>query len=116
MKGSTDKSGVRSMRHVTLECFDAHIANNMKLLARSRNMSLYELQNQIVRSFLIDKMSDKITYEPSFTGEKKRYNAFVDDQVFKMIQDRGEEDQRSNSEIVLAAIVSFARDHGLDTL
>ncbi|WP_152495202.1 hypothetical protein [Dickeya sp. NCPPB 3274] len=103
------------MNHVTLENFSPCVARNMRLLARSRNMALYELQNNVIGDFLAENSSEKIDYEVSCSTEKNRYNAFVDDHVLTMIRHRSSMDRRTNADVVLAALVSFARRHGLDS-
>ncbi|UIN19268.1 hypothetical protein [Yersinia ruckeri] len=107
-------NNVRMMKHVTLERLSKVIANNLKLLAKSRNLSLYELQNQIVEAFLLKHAETEIRYEPSIHDDKNRYNVFVSNSVFAQIQSRGVKDQKSNAEIAYNAIICYARANGLN--
>ncbi|CNF98486.1 hypothetical protein [Yersinia enterocolitica] len=107
-------NNVRMMKHVTLERLSKVIANNLKLLAKSRNLSLYELQNQIVEAFLLKHAETEIRYVPSTHDDKNRYNVFVSNSVFTQILNRGIEAQKSNAEIVYNAIICYARVNGLN--
>ncbi|MDE9487511.1 hypothetical protein [Xenorhabdus bovienii] len=107
-------NNVQMMKHVTLERLSKVIANNLKLLAKSRSLPLYELQNQIVKAFLLKHAETKIRYVPSTHDDKNRYNVFVSDSVFAQIQNRGIEDQKSNAQIVYNAIIFYARVNGLN--
>ncbi|MCL6336321.1 hypothetical protein EXT65_21245 [Pectobacterium carotovorum subsp. carotovorum] len=99
--------GVRGYKQISLKKFSKAISHNLKLLALSRDLNLYELQNQIVAEFISDmnKLDQLVT--PAL-ADKSHYNVFLGIEVHKLTSALSEQLKVPESEIVYSALVSYA--------
>lgn len=108
--------GVRGYKQISLKKFGKAMSHNLKLLALSRDLNQYELQNQIVADFLNNpktteeliktKSSDQII-RPEL-ADKNHYNVFLRPEVYQLTCALSERFRVPESEIVYAALVVYA--------
>lgn len=107
--------GVRGYKQISLKKFSRAISHNLKLLALSRDLNLYELQNQIVEEF-ITVQGDQLEAFIKTHGQlikpelidKNHYNVFLEPKVSKLTSTLSEQLKVSESEIVYSALVTYA--------
>ncbi|WP_303745449.1 hypothetical protein [Enterobacter hormaechei] len=108
--------GVRGYKQISLKKFGKAISHNLKLLALSRDLNQYELQNQIVEDFLYNPQTTEQLIRAKATdqmirpelADKNHYNVFLRPDVYQLTSAMSERLKVPESEIVYAALVVYA--------
>ncbi|EJJ0671701.1 hypothetical protein C3D80_20230 [Cronobacter sakazakii] len=105
MNGRGEVVGVKGYKQIVLKKFSKIISHNLRLLALSRDLNLYELHDQIVDDFLND--TPEALVEPQGT-DGHLYNVFVGPEVQQRAAALSAKLNVPESEIVYSALVTFA--------
>ena len=107
-------SGVKSMKKTALKRFNKTIAHNLRLVALSREQSLYQLQNQIVSDYLQSRRSRKISCEKPAPNDTYSYNVFIEPEVQAKALEMAERSHVTPTEVIFTALMAYAHQHNLD--
>lgn len=101
------------MKKTALKRFNKTIAHNLRLLALSREQTLYQLQNQIVRDY-VNRRSRKILGEKPAPNDTYSYNVFIEPEVQEKASLIAERSNLTPTEIIFTALMAYAHQHNLD--
>ncbi|EOR7867374.1 hypothetical protein FYL99_RS20085 [Escherichia coli] len=102
--------GVRGYKQIHLKKFSKTISHNLKLLALSREINLYELHGQIIAEYI---KSDILPLTVPLATDKATYNVFVGQEEMKRVEELSHRLHVPESEIFFSALVNFADKHNL---
>lgn len=106
-------TGVKTMKKTALKRFNKVIAHNLRLLALSRQQTLYQLQNQIVSDY-VNRRSRKISCEKPAPNDAYSYNVFIEPDVQEKASLMAERSNLTPTEIIFTALMTYAYQHNLD--
>lgn len=106
-------TGVKTMKKTALKRFNKTIAHNLRLLALSRQQTLYQLQNQIVSDY-VNSRNKKISCEKPAINDAYSYNVFIEPDVQEKASLLAERSNLTPTEIIFTALMTYASQHNLD--
>lgn len=104
--------GVRGYKQIHLKKFSKPISHNLKMLALSREINLYELHSQIISDYVMSET--RSLAEPQDNDVTGGYNIFVDQETLKRVEELSSRLHVPESEIFYSALVTFADKHNLN--
>lgn len=102
----SDKAdGVRGYKQISLKKFSKTISHNLRLLALSRGLNLYELHDQIVDDYTKQTPSELVKPEQT---DKCHYNVFLGQAVQEQVSALADILKVPESEIIYSALITYA--------
>ncbi|MCX8966623.1 MULTISPECIES: hypothetical protein [Erwiniaceae] len=105
-------TGVKTMKKTALKRFNKTIAYNLRLVALSREQTLYQLQNEIVSKF-VNRKSRKISCEKPAPDDTYSYNVFIEPEVQEKAALMADNNNLTPTEIIFTALVNYAYQNNL---
>ena len=99
--------GVKGYKQIHLKKFSKTISHNLKLLALSREINLYELHSQIIADFV---KSDILPLVVPQETDTVTYNVFVKQEEMDRVSELSSRLKVTESEIFFSALVNFAKE------
>lgn len=103
--------GVKGYKQIHLKKFSKTISHNLKLLALSREINLYELHSQIIADFV---KSDILPLVVPQETDTVTYNVFVKQEEMDRVSELSNRLKVTESEIFFSALVNFAKEYNLN--
>ncbi|MCX8959375.1 hypothetical protein EHW64_18135 [Erwinia psidii] len=105
-------TGVKTMKKTALKRFNKTIAYNLRLVALSREQTLYQLQNEIVSKF-VNRKSRKISCKKPAPDDTYSYNVFIEPEVQEKAALMADNNNLTPTEIIFTALVNYAYQNNL---
>ncbi|EDK1561885.1 hypothetical protein [Enterobacter hormaechei] len=102
--------GVRGYKQIHLKKFSRTISHNLKLLALSREINLYELHGQIIAEYI---NGDTLPLAEPQANDQASYNVFVGQEALKRVEELSSRLDVPESEIFFSALVNYADKYNL---
>ncbi|MDM2765702.1 hypothetical protein [Citrobacter sp. Cpo150] len=122
---SMKSDGVKGYKQIHFKRFSKVISHNLRLLAMSRDLNLYELHTQIISDYVANKRTIQIQKKDyALYGEQQiqntpdttpegAYNIFISPEAQQQASELSAKLHVTESDILYSALVSFAREHKL---